>query len=123
QNFPARYERNDRSMVTDEPEHKTIGNPEPALYSDGPVHHQPGPGLADGSGCRHEREDAVTDDRSPGCPGADYSQLPPVRPVGGSMLWCGAAAGGLPERQKRQEVPLWQRIWFGPLECIILSVK
>ena len=34
-----------------------------------------------------------------------------------------SAFDGLSQRQKRQEVPPRQRVWFGPLECIILSVK
>ena len=34
-----------------------------------------------------------------------------------------ACAGGVSERQERQEVPPQRGVWFGPLECIILSVK
>ena len=39
-------------MPTDEPEHKTIGNPESALYSDCPLYYQSGLGMENGSGCR-----------------------------------------------------------------------
>ena len=41
----------------------------------------------------------------------------------GFMLRRGAAAGGVSQRQKRQEVPPRQRVRLRPMECIILSVK
>ena len=47
----------------------------------------------------------------------------PAGPAGGLMLWRWSAFGSLPQGQERQEVPPWQRIRLGPLECIILSVK
>ena len=50
-------------------------------------------------------------------------QLPPAGFAGGAVSRRRVAPGGLPERQERQEVPPRQRVWFRPLECIILSVK
>ena len=51
------------------------------------------------------------------------AQPAPAGPDCGPVLRRCPAAGGVPERQERQEVPPQCGVWFSPLECIILSVK
>ena len=48
--LPGKVREKNRSTGTDEPEYKTIGDPEPALCPDGPLRHQSGLCLA--AGCR-----------------------------------------------------------------------
>ena len=47
--------------------------------------------------------------------GSWWPSLHPLDFPGGALLRRWLAAGGVPERQERQEVPPQRGVWFGPL--------
>ena len=81
----------------------------------GPVCHQPGGSLAAGDRRGCFGQDALVLLHPAGGAGKLVAQPAPAGFSGGALLRRWLAAGGVPERQERQEVPPQRGVWFGPL--------
>src|SRR5699024_3533697 len=104
-----------RSWNDEAAECEKAGAAEPALFPAGPVCHQPGGSLAAGDRGGRFCQVALVLLHPAGGAGELVAQPAPTGFAGGALLRRWLAAGGVSERQERQEVPPQRGVWFGPL--------
>ena len=99
-----------------EPKHKTIGNPEPALYSDRALY-TTNLGrawrMAAGADMTEKMQSLMT--VLPDALGRIIPSFHPLDLLVGLCFGAGLRLAVYLKGKNAQEVPPWQRIWFGPL--------